>query len=240
MFNFIKFEWQRRWKFFLSGIVVFILTNIDLYSRILAKKPPNFISVLLISILFALCASLVLDQMGRVYRTLFTDEGYLELTLPLSGYKLLGAKFLAVVLECIAVVLIVGMVLYVDLLFTANTYPEIFHLPPLSWDDVLILVQIIMFILCGYFTLLLMVYLSFVLAKSIFASFKYGKLIAVLCFLLIGKILGVITDLVLINSNFSFGAPGVLVPIGDWAKIFVIIGLLFISTAYLLDRKVNL
>ena len=46
--------------------------------------------------------------------------------------------------------------------------------------------------------------------------------------------------MVLINSNFSFGAPGVLVPIGDWAKIFVIIGLLFISTAYLLDRKVNL
>lgn len=40
MLNIIKYEWLRRWKFFLAGLAVFTLANIDLVSRIIIKGEP--------------------------------------------------------------------------------------------------------------------------------------------------------------------------------------------------------
>lgn len=239
MLNFIKYEWLRRWKFFLAGILVFIAVNVDLISRMISKMSPNFISVILVALLFALCVALVLDHIGRMYRSLYTDEGFMEFTLPLNGYQMLGAKLLAVVLECAAVMIIVGLVTYVDLMYMEKTIIDL-QLPQFTWEIFLNILQVTGLALAGYITFMLMVYLSLALAKSLFASFKHGMLIAFGCFLVLGKILELLGDLVNINAGYSTHGPHVMVETTGWLVSAVLIGILFAGTAYLLDRKINL
>lgn len=241
MLNFIKYNWLRRWKFFLSGTIVFLLVNLDLFSRLTNKLSPNIISVVLIVLLFGLGAAFVLDHMGRLYRTLFSEEGVSELTLPLSGYQLLGAKLIAVILECVAVMIIVGFVAYIDLKYVETIVPKVqLTLASLTGEHFLELLQIVGLMLAGYITFILMVYLSLALAKSLFASFKYGKLIAFLCFLVIGKLIEYTGNLMQIHSSYGVYGTNIVVAAADWLIIIVLIGILFTATAYLLDRKINL
>jgi ABC-2 type transport system permease protein len=238
MFKLIKYEWLRRWRLFLAGTLVFVLTDVDLFSRIVTKENPNFISVILIALLFALGALLVLDHMGRLYRSLFTNEGYTDLTLPLNGYQMLGAKFLAVVLECVAVMVIVVLVGYADMMYIARTNPN-WQMPVLAGSDFVEMLQVLSVILGGYLIFILMVYLSLTLAKSFFASFKHGMLIAFICFLLIAKALEYVNKLLSIGAGYIVPGVNVVAAIPDWG-VAVIIAVLFTATAYLLDRKINL
>jgi hypothetical protein len=79
MINLIKYDWLRRWKFFLAGILVFVGVNWNIFNRISHGLGPNFITAILILFLCILSAALILDHIGRLYRTLFTDEGFTEL-----------------------------------------------------------------------------------------------------------------------------------------------------------------
>lgn len=239
MLNFIKYEWLRRWKFFLAGILTFIVVNVDLLMRIMQKEGPNFISMILMMLLFGLGAALVLDHMGRVYRILFTDESLTELTLPLSGYKLLGAKLICVVLECIAVMFIVGLAAYIDVRYLDMIYFS-WQMTQITWEIFFQMLQVAGLVLGGYITFILMIYLSLALAKSFFAPFKYGKLIAFGCFIALGKVTEVIGNLININGRYSLGGPVFIVAINDWLVMAVMVGVLFTATAYILDRKVNL
>lgn len=239
MLNFIKYEWLRRWKFFLAGILVFVAANVDLINQIMHKSNPTTLTAILIGVLFALYVALVFDHIGRLYRSLFTDEGFLELTLPLSGYQLLGAKLLAVVLESIAVMVLIGVVGYVDLLYLVKLVPNA-QLPPLTGEIFMKILQVLGLILGGYILLLLTIYLSLALAKSIFASFKHGKLIAFGCFLVITKGIEFLGDLLNVNTGYSTHEPAVIMATTDWLIVIVLIGALFTGAAYLLDRKINL
>lgn len=241
MLNFIKYEWLRRWKLFLAGIIVFLVADMDLVNRLITKESPNVFSVMLTAILFTLFAALVFDQLGRLYRSLFTHEGFMVLTLPLSGYQLLGAQVLAVVLECIAVMVYVGLVGYLDLMYVARTVPG-WQLTPLPGGFFLQILKGGSLALGGYIIFILMIYLSLALAKSIFASFKYGKLIAFGCFLLIAKGIGYLGKLLRISGNYNCNIqwPNLTMATTDWLVIIVLIGILFTGTGYLLDKKIDL
>jgi len=239
MLNSIKYDWLRRWKFFLAGIVVFLIVNADLIFHFVHKKDPNLMSAFFWALLFGLCVALVIDHMGRLYRSLFTDEGLLDFALPLNGYQFLGAKLLAVVFECIAVVLLGGTVLYFDLKYAESIYKNL-HLPPLTGEIFIEIFQVAVLLIAGYLIFILMVYLSLALAKSIFAPLKHGKLVAFLCFLAIGKIMDVLSDILGISSSYIIHGPGVIIASTDWLVVAVSIIVLYTGTAYLLDRKVNL
>ena len=236
MINLIKYDWLRRWKFFLAGILVFVGVNWNIFNRISHGLGPNFITAILILFLCILSAALILDHIGRLYRTLFTDEGFTELTLPLNSYQLLGAKLLAVTLECIGVMVIVGMVAYFDLRYADLLFSN-FNMIPLTGEILWELIQAAGFFLTGYLTFILMVYLSLTLAKSLFASFKHGRFIAFLCFLALGKILESASNL--LNFSANLPDPGIFTSV-DWLSVLVLIGVLFAGTGFLLDRKVNL
>jgi len=239
MLNFIKYEWLRRWKFFLAGILVFVLADLDLFSRIISQESPNYISVILIALVFTLSAALVVDHLGRLYRTLFSDEGFTELTLPLSGYQLLGAKLLAIFLECVAVMTIVGIVAYFDAIYV-DMIALNWQLPSLTWEIGLEVLKGLGFILGGYIILVLMVYLSLALAKSIFATFKHGILIAFGCFIVLAKVVDYLGDILSVSARYYLHGSVAFMTTTDWLIIIVLIGLLFISTGFLLNRKMNL
>ncbi|NLO90198.1 MAG: hypothetical protein GX088_07760 [Clostridia bacterium] len=238
MFNLIKYEWLRRWKFFLAGILIFIIANLEIISQLSLQKSPRNLTIVLMGLVFAMALALFFDHIGRLYRSLFSDEGFLEFTLPLRGYQFLGAKILAVLLECIALGIFVSIALYVDYLYLNQFFPR--EAPtPLREDILIIIVQIFFLLLLSYIIFLLTIYLSMTLSKTIFASLKHGKLIAFGCFLVIYKAIQRITEIT--HSHITdMSLPGIIMARPDWLTLTAILIVLFISTSYLLDRKINL
>jgi hypothetical protein len=239
MFNLIKYDWLRRWKFFLAGIVTFLAVNFDLTIRIPRQQSPSKFSAILCSLLFALVLLLLLDHIGRIYRPLFTDEAFWELTLPLNGYQFLGAKLLAVSIELAAAMLLVALVAYFDVMYISKTL-AVWQFIPITGELVLELLQVMGLGLGGYLMFLLMVYLSVALAKSLFAPFKHGKLISFGCFLVIAKIIDIIMDWWNVSRGWGIHQPGLIIATEEWLFLMVIIGILFAGTGYLLDKKINL
>ena len=139
-------------------------------------------------------------------------------------------------MECIGVMVIVGMVAYFDLRYADLLFSN-FNMIPLTGEILWELIQAAGFLLSGYLTFILMVYLSLTLAKSLFASFKHGRFIAFLCFLALGKILESASNL--LNFSANLPDPGIFTSV-DWLSVLVLIGVLFAGTGFLLDRKVNL
>ena len=92
MINLIKYDWLRRWKFFLAGILAFVGVNWDILNRINQGLGPRFITVILIFLLCILSTALILDHMGRLCRNLFTNE-FNGIDPASNSYQLLGAKF---------------------------------------------------------------------------------------------------------------------------------------------------
>lgn len=240
MFNLIKYEWLKRWKLFLAGIVVYIAANVNLVSQILRDENPRTLTVILIALCFALSIVLFIDHVGRLYRMLFKDEGYLEFSLPIRGYQLLGGKLLAVIIECIALIALIGITIYLDMLYLIKS--ELFPVEfSFNFEEWLIVAQIILMLLAIYITFLLIVYLSMTLSRTLFASFKYGKLIAFGCFLAITKVLDIINQQ--LTSSFDElpnQMSDVLFSGVDWLTSGIAIIVLFLSTSYLLDRRINL
>lgn len=240
MFNLIKYEWLKRWKLFLAGIVVYIAANVNLVSQILRDENPRTLTVILIALCFALSIVLFIDHVGRLYRMLFKDEGYLEFSLPIRGYQLLGGKLLAVIIECIALIALIGITIYLDMLYLIKS--ELFPVEfSFNFEEWLTVAQIILMLLAIYITFLLIVYLSMTLSRTLFASFKYGKLIAFGCFLAITKVLDIINQQ--LTSSFDElpnQMSDVLFSGVDWLTSGIAIIVLFLSTSYLLDRRINL
>lgn len=240
MLNLIKYEWLRRWKFFLAGIVIYIAANVNLVSNVTQQADPTTLTVILISLCFALSVVLFIDHVGRLYRSLFTDEGYLEFCVPLPGYRLLGGKLLAVILECIGLIALIGITVYLDALYLAKAGPYAVDFS-FSLEDGISIVQLILLLLVIYITFLLIVNLSITLSKTLFASFRHGKLIAFGCFLAITKVIDIINQgLVSLFEELPNQLSGVIFSGVDWLTTGAVIIVLFLSTSYLLDKKINL
>lgn len=261
MFKLIKYDWLRRWKFFLAGIITFLLANVNLMSSYTrqARQANNVtvalepqagaidfsfnasetLSAILIGLCFALAIVLFIDHIGRLYRSLFTDEGYLEFALPLRGYQLLGGKLLAVIFECIGVMAIIGITLYLDALYLSKYKPFPIGVS-ISLQEGMTLVQLILLLVAVYVTFLLMVNISMTLSKTLLASFKYGKLIAFVCFLAISEIINIVSEQIRARLAGAAHLPELIVNSSELFMLAAILITLFLSTSYLLDRKINL
>ncbi len=236
MLNYLKYDWLRKWKFFLIGVLIILTANADLVHRILIRESPNFISVMLVVLSWGLGAALVMDHIGKLYRSLFTDEGLLDLALPQSGYKFLAVRLSAVVLESLVVMGILGAMVYIDTLYLAE-----WRLTALAWEYFSEGLQLATLLLMLYLILILMVYLSLTLSKSIFAAIKYSKLVYFISFILIAKGIERLVSLLPIKTDFFIHGSDIFMPFPEFMRIaLAIIVLLFTGTAYLLDRKVNL
>ena len=241
MLNIIKYEWLRRWKFFLAGLAVFTLANVDLVSRIIIKGNPSVLSGLLIAVLFTMVGVLVFDHLGRLYNPLFKEEGTFVFSTPLSGYSLLGGKILAVALEYIGVVVFIGIVSAIDLLILGGNVANIQLPTGITFNRLLIgVLQVNVLVLLGYLSFLLMAYLSMALAKSFLSSVKHGGLLSFVIFIIIAHVfsqIGAICD----SGNIRIEGIDIT---GYWlaavAIAAAIVAVLFAATGYLLDRKINI
>lgn len=243
MLNLIKYDWMRRWKFFAAGLIAFLLVNMDLLYRTISKSNPNAITVIFILLLFVMAVALFFDHVGRMYKSLFKEEGQLLFSLPISGYQFLGGKMLAVIIECLAVILFMGIALYLDYKIIEYFLPNFFSGLIISTNVPLIQfmqgIEILGLMLLSYMGFLLMVNLSMVLVKSLFSSNKYGILLSFIFFLVISKIFGMFGNAFSFMTNYPTHTSVINAGEGGLvAAVFIMI--MFIATGYLLDRRINL
>ena len=92
MLNVIKYAWMSKWKFFLSGVLLFILLDIEIIHNAMNKGEPTIFIGILLASLFAMGIALFLDHIGRMYKCLFKEDGIFLFTTPLTGYTILGEK----------------------------------------------------------------------------------------------------------------------------------------------------
>ncbi|QXM06579.1 hypothetical protein [Crassaminicella indica] len=244
MLKLVKYEWMSRWKFFLGGII--LLTFFNLY--IITKSPDNIdpkVFAITSIIIFVAGIVLMVDHIGRMYHSLFKETGYLLFTTPLSGYKILGGKIITVILECFGILLFGGLLMFIDYLIVISKYPELQMKLNIPNELIAYIMKFFVMFLLGYIIFILMAYLSAVLARSVFSVFKYGKLLSFICFLVIAEILGKIVELVdntkhLVHIGFYGEIPTFNISNYYFIMIICIIGILFMITGYLLDRKINL
>lgn len=243
--NIVKYEWLRRWKFFLAGLTVFCLVNIDFGRMVISKGQPNIITAFLFAVLWAMVGVLVFDHLGRLYKPLFKEEGTFLFSTPLSGYRILGGKILAIALEYIGVAVFVAIVFSIDY-FVMSRYLSGIQIPD-GFSLNLILtrgIQIQILLLLGYLSFLLTAFLSMVLAKSIFASTKYGGLLSFIFFIVITQVFrplsAILGELGINHVSISPEAVGFT---EAWltGTVFIVVtaAVLFVATGYLLDKKVN-
>ena len=243
--NIIKYDWLRRWKFFLAGLVVFTLVNVDIAGRIITNGQPSFFSGLLIAVLFAMAGGLVFDHLGRMYKLLFSDEGIFVFSTPLSGYNILGGKILAVILEYLGVVVFVTIVALIDHLILRQYFPGM-HLPEGALLSSIVTkgLQVNLLILLSYISFILTAYLSMALSKSLFSSVKYGGLLSFVIFIAITQAFPRMAMVFAPVSSFHISiTPDEAAFTGYWltavAFAIAVVAVLFVATGYLLDRKVN-
>lgn len=243
MLNLIKYDWMKRWKLFLAGLMVFIFLNLDLLYRTISQSDPNAITAIFVLVLFVMSVALFFDHVGRIYRSLFKEEGQLLFSLPINGYRFLGGKMLAVIMESLALMLLVGVTLYLDFKIIKFFLPG--FLPQLTLTSNITLthfgqgIEILGLILLSYLGFLLMVNLSMVLVKSIFSSNKHGILLSFIFFLILTKIFSFFSSAFTLITNYPFN--GSSTGMGEsWLITGIFVLLIFAATGYLLDRKINL
>ncbi|MBB6217837.1 hypothetical protein HNQ80_003973 [Anaerosolibacter carboniphilus] len=242
MLNIIKYEWISRWKFFLSGVILFILLDIEIIRNATNNSAPTAFAGILVAILFALGIALFLDHIGRMYKSLFKEDGYFLFTTPLTGYSILGGKMVTVFLEILGILLFWGGIAYIDYLILSPSLPEINFDLVFSSNHIFTALKVVFSIILGYLVFLLMIYLSMTLARSIFAAFKYGKALSLICFIVLSKVITEFsTAFYDLTNQGVHNAINFSPSVGGFMLINTIIFIvLFITTGYLLDRKINL
>lgn len=241
----MKYEWMSRWKVFLGGIIIVLLMNIHMVSKIATTQDytnnPRIFAIYFL-IVFAMGVVLFVDHIKRIYNSLFREEGYFLFTTPLNGYEILGAKMATIIFECIGLTLFAGVMGYLDSKIIFQEYVPL-EIPS---DFIFALFKLFTLILLGYLTMLLMIYLSMALVKSIFSTFKYGKLLSFGFFILISKIVEMISSG--LNQVTDYGTNLSIDELAEFNiltnEYFIlnicILGSLFILTGYLFDRKINI
>ncbi|WP_053955246.1 hypothetical protein [Inediibacterium massiliense] len=246
MLKLLKYEWMSRWKFFLGGIIIAIALNIDLIRSILKEQTPSKFAIIAMIGIFIMGLGLFFDHIRRMYKSLFGEERYLLFTSPCSGYHILGSKIIGITLESVGIFVFAILMMIIDQEIAVYKYPHLME----NWksfytEGIKEIFTLFMILLVGYITFMLIIYLSITLSKSVFSVFKHGKILSFVCFLVVSKIVGKVVgyfDQFMDMNTLSYGMK--YFHFEGTMNYFIfnscIIGILFMLTGYLLDRKINL
>jgi len=257
MGNLIKYELKGRSKLIIGGIIAFTIANLMLASNYIFKNPNSIQSddkFLIISMLFMFLLSfigiivVIIDSVNLMRKDLFSDTGYLLFSIPQNGFSIVGAKLIVSLIEFVIYgFFTIGFVFIHGLLFTSihssEILTQIFNkgLPVIA-ENIPYIITFTLEALLSTIIFILSIYLSLTIAKSLLHSNKNGTIISFIVFIvvqiIISKLGNLINDLLGINylsltefSKYSFVSVGFSL---------VMCAVLFISTAYLIDNKVEM
>ncbi|MFL0253227.1 hypothetical protein ACJDT4_22735 [Clostridium neuense] len=247
--NLIKYELKTVWRDLLVILAVIILLNLALLTRInVWQSELVFGSSCLIY--FGGLVAVFISNIRIFTRDLKEDTGYLLFSVPQSGYSILGGKLVVVLLEFVSSSIIGIAFMYI---FSEQLSFKLFN--GFNGGSVLQMLGT----LYGYISLIIVIYFIIAFTKMIMKGKRLSGLVEVIIFIAFGvisyylediieKILpqrmnisGGIVNLNISSSKISDAAYGnVSFNIANGVLGFIITVILFVATAYILEKKIDI
>lgn len=252
MFKLIKYEFKANFKEFIGILISIIIANLLLLTR---RGVWEYSLIMGISITIAIVAIVIIFLVSIKFmsRYMYEDTGYLLLTLPQSGYSILGSRLIIGLLETVAV----GIVAY---LFIDMNLSYDYRIKTIISESVtmktLILSAVISCI--RYIYMMTMIYFSIVAGKVAFRNKKIGKFGSFIVFIIISILDGYVGTKIqnafpkeITMGKFMNGITYNINKIESVNEMFstniaattfevIIFAALFFGTVYLIDNKVDL
>lgn len=258
MGKFLKYELKGNCKLLFGLIAVAVLLYTIILIKINNSNTPIMIS-LFSMVTFGLFLMTLIFVVNSYKNELYEDRGYLTFTLPLSGRKILLTKLIGGMIWFVFAGIIV---LIFSLLLMASSIPGFLHeLSQLnSYVNVkaVFLISVLFAIIC-VMVLLLLIYFSITITKVALKKKKISGFLGLIVFIVLNfiisyigyRVMNLFPQTVNIDFNFLLGAKAKydLVSVnGNGFGIniaFIIYNILvciavFLSTAYLIDNKIDI
>lgn len=267
MLKLIKYELKTISKEFLILLGVVVLLNLALMTRINAWGDDAIMGLSFL-IWFGVCVGAFIFNIIMFTRDLKQDTGYLVLTLPRSGYQILGAKLISALIVSAATAILGGVVFLFMVAVPLGKYDGIINaLHQITKDPTVntfalyrnLFVDLIISI-AGYTSTLLIIYFSCVISKMIMNKRKYSGFVSFLIFIVINLVYGKLYQLIskafpkTLNPYVTYTGDPITVAsgkgsvdilllpvnvVGGIFSLLVTVGL-FMGTAYIMERKLDL
>lgn len=184
MLNLIKYEFKGMSKnitaIIASLFIMLVLTNI---------KAGIFYGALSTSVVSALGVAVtvlvIIECIKVLGRYLYSNDGYLLFVTPVSGYEIIGSRLIVSIIIIAVVTICFAFFTYFGLIKNVSNFiPDIFNIK-INISPYIILYFVIDRII-SIVLLLMTLYFSMILGKSIYTNKKHEKLIAFITFIIAG------------------------------------------------------
>ena len=258
MLNLIKYEFKGMSKnitaIIASLFIMLILTNI---------KAGIFYGALSTTVVFALGVAVTVLVIIECIRCLggylYSNNGYLLFATPMSGYEIIGSRLIVSVVIITVVTICFALFTYFGLITKAlNLMPELLNIK-INISPYIVLYFIVERII-SIVLLLMILYFSMVLGKSVYANKKHEKLIAFITFIIVATLISSIGSIfknsLIVNistnnlipsmGNLNININGTTITnsavglnLGNLLYNLIVSAGLFFGTAYIIDNKLE-
>lgn len=262
MLNLIKYEIIGRYKSILSLIIVSILANCVLLLRPFGWEDQVllgfsiFIAVVISAVLFIWC-------IGIFSKDIYTDKGYLTFTLPKNGYSIIASKLIVTCLFNIVIGIVSGLSIYYYVTRIADI-GKYLDTAGVTLNIVNCILTLLLIAIISTASSFIEIYFAITITRLAIFKNKLGKFMAFISYLVLSIVYGVINwELVKLFpqefnmklnlfssisgklSNLQTNASDVInnsIPMNTATFVFSIILFvaLFVSTSYLVEKKIDL
>lgn len=226
-----------------------IMLNLDIYNGILSFVSNTMMVFYIVSIVTVAIITLII-MIGRFYKNLVTDEGYLTFTLPVKVTEIVNSKIIIAVLwTIISVILIFASIIIVS----STSLTDLQYILKLGYEIIkdtfankstLFITQLIILSFFSLINKILQVYASVAIGQLVNGHRLIGSIVA---FVIINTVTQVIPAIILFVGAYFYGSsldsvssiPSLIFPI----TIIIILIFNFVfyyGTTYIFKNKLNL
>lgn len=234
MFNLIKYELRGRRLTIVGICLMVILGNIFLMTKVGSWQ----IGVPLLSTILGIGALILMfiSSLSLLSDYLYDEQGYLLFTLPQSGISIIASRLIVAGIQMsIVTIVAVGMFCLIDQQKILNAFLGHTEVEEILYSAVVYLWSLI--------SLLTFIYFCMVVGKIALHGKKMGKIGSFIIFIILGLGWNGLTVIVsnLFPQTVELGDFTTLgINIGTGIVDVIIFGILFMTTSYLLENKVDL
>jgi ABC-2 type transport system permease protein len=262
MLNLIKYEIIGRYKSILSLIIVCILANCALLLRPFGWEDQVllgfsiFIAVVISAVLFIWC-------IGIFSQDIYTDKGYLTFTLPKNGYFIIGSKLIVTCIFNIVIGIVSGLSIYYYVTRVVDIGKAL-DTAGIRINMVSCILTLLLLIIISTASSFIEIYFAITITRLAIFKSKLGKFMAFISYVVLSIVYGVVNWWLIklfpqqfnINLNLVTSVSGKLsdlqtngsniitdgIPMNTATFVFsiVLFVVLFVSTSYLVEKKIDL
>jgi len=173
-------------------------------------------------------------------KLLFSEEGQFTFLTPLNGYEILGANVIGALLDMFMLLVIFGSIFFINTHFNdMNIVRQSISYTNLVGIDIYeVIAMILTVMVSSYSMLLITLFLSMILVKTLFYNIKAKKILSFVVFIFVSKfnsmIIGILND-----TNIQLENIGSEVLIISIVKVLIVVLLWYGISGYLLEKKVS-